>query len=102
MSVKKMNEENLIIVKKKIKKVPMKKKPLWELALTKGKLLELIRDLPDNTPIVTPSFDHCYDVIFGAGLNTALFNINGITEDYGEELTPQDKYGIRKQVIIIS
>lgn len=99
---KRLNEDVLPQVNKKIKKVPVVPKKLWELGLTKKRLLKLLENVPDDTPIITPGFDHSYDHL-SAKISTALFDNNKeiINEDFGEDATPESKYGKRKEVIIL-
>lgn len=99
---KKINEENLVMVNKKLKKLPLVPKKLWELGLTKGKLMEALADLSDDTPIILPDMDHTYSSV-SIRLSTALFDSKNeiINEDFGEDLTPESKYGVRKEVIVL-
>lgn len=101
MSVKKINEENLVSIYRKIKKLPITKQNMVYKTLTKEKLLQQIKDLPEQTPIILSSTDHSY-VSPEIVISTALFSNTEITEDYGEDLTPESSYGIRKTAIIIS
>lgn len=100
--VKKINEENLVLVNKKVKKCPAKPKKLWDLGLTKARLIKLINEFPDDIPIIAPGMDHTYEHL-SIQASTALFDCknNIINEDFGEGLTPEDKYGVRKNVIIL-
>lgn len=64
-------------------------------------LKEIIKDLPDNVEIVTPSSDHSYKYIY-CSVTTALKDDEGEwTEDYGESSTPESLYGKRKKVLVI-
>lgn len=101
MSIKKINEENIVSLNKKIKKLPITKQNMIYKTLTKEKLLQQIKDLPEQTPIILSSTDHSY-VSPDIQIYTALFNNTEIIEDYGEDLTPESSYGIRKTAIIIS
>lgn len=98
MSVKKINEEIIPRVISTAKKVPSKPKPL---GLTLADFKKMIKDLPDDTILVCPGMDHSFTVP-EVKKSTALFTSKEITEDYGEELTPESVYGKRKQVLIIS
>lgn len=103
MPVKKINEENIISIKKKIKKIPMlptKTSPKFGY-LTKKELIEQIKKMPDDTPIIIPSCDHTY-IPARLSINTALFSPSEILEDFGEELTSEKTYGKRQDAIIIS
>lgn len=99
MSVKKINEENIINIRKKIKRIPVKLISQYKY-FTKKYLLEKLQDIPDDTPILIPSCDHTY-IPARINIGTALFSQTEILEDYGE-LTPEARYGKRKKVIIIS
>lgn len=103
--LKKINEELLPIVKKKTKRVwgQGSYKNFWETGLTAGKLKKLLKDVPDDIPIVQQSVDHTYDSV-NIKFMTALFDCeeNTINEDYGEDITPQSKFGRRKEVILIT
>lgn len=99
MSVKKINEENLINIQKKIKRIPIKPTPKYQY-LTKKYLLEKLQDVSDDTPVLIPSCDHSY-IPARFSIGTALFSQTEILEDFGE-LTPEVRYGKRKKVIIIS
>lgn len=103
MPLKKLNEEVLPSVIKKTKKVPVQFKNFWEKGLTAGKLKKMIADIPDNTILLKEGMDHTYDLV-SVKFITALFDSQEeiINEDFGEEVTPQSKYGKRKEVILIT
>lgn len=73
------------------------------MTITIKRLKEIIEFAPDNTPVLIPGGDHSYKKISGICLTTALFDDDGktITEDYGEELTPSVRYGLRTDVLVI-
>ena len=103
--LKKINEELLPTVIKKTKKFQWQGsyKNFWESGLTVGKLRKLIKNVPDDVLVVQQSIDHTYDTV-NLKFITALFdsNENTINEDYGEDITPQPKFGKRKEVILIT
>lgn len=68
---------------------------------TVGQLRAIIRDLPDNTPVLCAFADHRYrQVEINPG--TALYGKDyGWVEDHGEELTPEESEGKRVEVLII-
>lgn len=70
-------------------------------AVDVAKLRELIDEIDDGALLVVPSFDHSYrsPLIYNG---TALLEENGnLTEDFGEEMTPESEYGKRIKVLII-
>jgi hypothetical protein len=102
MRTKRLNEEIIPKVLSKTKKVPFRYQEFWERGMTVGKLKELINDLPDNMPAIGIGTDHTYELI-SIKISTALFDSKEqvINEDHGENLTPEAKYGKRKEVLII-
>lgn len=103
MAVKRINDEILPMVLKKTKRVPAVPRNFWETGLTVGKLKKLIEDVPDNVPIVQQGMDHTYEPVV-IKFMTALFDCEDrtINEDFGEDITPQSKFGKRKEVIVIT
>ena len=69
--------------------------------MTKQQLLRLIEQLPDNTPILVPAYDHGYREPH-AEVTTALRQGGIWTEDWGEESTPEAEYGKREVVVVIT
>jgi hypothetical protein len=68
-----------------------------------SKFRELTENLSGNTEILTPSRDHSYrEVCFD--ITTVLYRkeLHIWSEDYGEEDTPEKKYGKRMEVIVIN
>lgn len=70
--------------------------------VNKKKLLELIKDAPDDAMIVVPGSDHSYRAGH-VSVTTALFDAESRTwtEDYGEDSTPEAEYGKRVPVIVV-
>ena len=65
-------------------------------------LKKIIADAPDDVMVVVPAADHSYRAA-GVELGTALFSMDhGITEDHGEESTPEAQYGERRPALIIT
>ena len=56
--------------------------------------------MPDDVEIVVSAQNHEYRKAT-AQIGYGLFDAGTITEDFGEEETPESEYGERKQVIII-
>lgn len=100
MSVKKMNEELTPQVLPKLKKYPIKKEEPWKKGLTVGKLKKMLATYHNDVPIVMPGLDHSYEYVT-VSESSALFSGAEITEDYGEDSTPEAKYGKRLKVIVI-
>lgn len=65
-----------------------------------GQLRELIKNLPDTTPILQVSSDHSYTGV-SAEVTTALHGNGFWTEDHGEGVTPEAEYGKRFQILLI-
>lgn len=66
------------------------------------KLREIINGLPDDAQLVVPSSDHSYR--FAKAIpSTALYDseLRLLTEDHGEDQTPEADYGKRIQVLVI-
>ena len=65
-------------------------------------LKALIANLPDETLVLQPASDHSYRMA-GAEITTALQEgRNTWSEDYGEDATPENEYGKRINVLVIS
>jgi hypothetical protein len=69
--------------------------------MTVGELKELIANLPDNTSVIIPTYDHAYRSC-NADVSTALFEDGEWCQDFGEEYTPDSEYGQRLQVVIMN
>jgi hypothetical protein len=69
---------------------------------TLGEFRRLTADLSDDVRILVPAPDHSYDRA-QINVGTALFSDDGeITEDYGEEDTPEAQFGKRHNVLVIA
>ncbi len=70
--------------------------------ITIKQLKDLIKDLPDETMVLSPDGDHAYRKVH-AEVTTALYDETGPawTEDYGEKMTPEAYYGKRLKVLVI-
>lgn len=66
------------------------------------KLREIIKDLPDNTPLLAPSGSHSFRHA-AVHKDTALFDaeLGEWTEDHGESCTPESGYGKRITVLVV-
>jgi hypothetical protein len=64
-------------------------------------LLRLLQDAPPGALVVVHGCDHNY-LPAGAEITTALRGKWGISEDYGEDDTPEAEYGKRIPVVLIS
>jgi hypothetical protein len=71
--------------------------------LTIKKLKELIKDCPDDMLVVGPGSDHSYRYV-DAQVMTALYykKFHILSEDYGEETTPETKHEKRIEVLLIT
>lgn len=65
-----------------------------------GELRRLIEGVPDNVPLVSSAYDHEYRGA-NADLRTALKGKGTLTEDHGEEITPESEWGERVQVLFV-
>lgn len=66
-----------------------------------GDLKKLLADVPDDTPVIGRENDHTYYPVW-ITLATALREGPGQWgEDFGEDLTPEDKFGERVPVLIV-
>lgn len=64
-------------------------------------LKKLLADVPDNAWLVVPASDHTYQRA-EVEIGTALYDLNTqiLSEDYGEETTPEAEYGKRIPVVL--
>jgi hypothetical protein len=71
--------------------------------LNVGKLKKLIEGLADDVLVVGPAPDHEYRQVDGEA-TTALIDEESrcMTEDHGEDVTPEADYGKRITVLVIS
>lgn len=69
--------------------------------MTVGQLKKLLAELPDNTPVLVPAPDHSYRDRVSAGAITALYAVEGWSEDHGEDVTPEAEYGKRYTVFVV-
>lgn len=69
-------------------------------AITIAKLREIIADAPETAFLVVPSHDHSYRPA-SVEVGTALFHPQCISEDFGEDQTPEEEYGKRLPVLIV-
>lgn len=65
-------------------------------------LKELLATLPDDAEVVVPAFDHSYRRTHAINKTTALFGRSAITEDFGEDTTPEAAYGERRVVLVVA
>jgi hypothetical protein len=65
-----------------------------------GEFRKLTKDLPDNTPFLVPKSNHSYRGVTGYE-TTALYDSGAWTQDYGEDSTPENKYGRRLKVFVV-
>ena len=70
--------------------------------ITVEELRTLIADAPGETIVVTFGEDHSYRRVDNWCFTTGLFSESEITEDYGEEMTPEADYGKRTPVLLLS
>jgi hypothetical protein len=69
--------------------------------LTVKKLKELLKNVPDNTPVVTSGSDHTYDECRSAWKTTAV-EVNGdLSEDYTDSGYKLADYGDGAKVITV-
>ena len=71
--------------------------------MTVGDLLSMLRKHPRDAVILVPSHDHSYRIA-GCEAGTALYDdrTGHWTEDCGEDWTPEEAFGKRVPVIIIT
>jgi hypothetical protein len=65
-----------------------------------GQLKKLVENLDDRTLVVVPGEDHSYRTT-RANVTTALADDDSLSEDYGEDVTPEEEYGKRITVLLI-
>jgi hypothetical protein len=71
-------------------------------AITAKRLREWLANVPDDALLVQPASDHSYRPVSVAKA-TALFHKDGsISEDFGEDSTPEAEYGQRRNILVIS
>lgn len=71
--------------------------------MTAKELKKLLESVPDDTLIVSPGHDHNYREV-RAWLDTALYDedCDILSEDHGEEITPEAECGTRINVLVVS
>lgn len=64
-------------------------------------LIELLKTVPPDALIVRSVSDHDYQPV-SAEVSTALDQGDDVlTEDYGEDITPESEYGKRINIVLI-
>jgi hypothetical protein len=64
-------------------------------------LRKLIAKAPDNAAVVIASDDHGYSFA-RPELTTAMHDGSEMSEDFGEDMTPEGEYGKRIPVLLIA
>jgi hypothetical protein len=65
-------------------------------------LKALIERLPDETPVLIPGSDHSYRSASAEATTALQERRNQWAEDYGEDTTPENAYGKRMRVVVVS
>jgi hypothetical protein len=69
--------------------------------MTAGDLKRLLKDVPDDTPVLTPGQDHSYMVPTAGEAFALLENGKHWTEYYDETYTPETKWDKKFKVFIV-
>jgi hypothetical protein len=70
--------------------------------LTVGNLMVFLQGLPKDALVVAPASDHSYSKA-AVEFSTALDDGDGgLTEDFGEEITPESEHGKRITILLIA
>lgn len=68
---------------------------------TIGQLKKLIKDLPDDTPVLSSKMSGVFFTPANLAVTHALKTEIGFAEDYGECATPEQQFGKRKRVLLV-
>lgn len=64
-------------------------------------LKKLLENAPDDAPVMVPGYDHGYREVHCQMTTGLMEGRNQWTEDYGEETTPEAKYGKRLPILLV-
>ena len=68
---------------------------------TVKELRKIIANAPDNTAVVISGDDHSYRFA-QPELTTAMHDGSEMSEDFGEDMTPEGEYGKRIPVLLVA